>query len=195
MEAAARFKAGLMRLRDTGELPGLLESRPRYLHRPYLAAAAVAVLALGTFFVLTRAPDTNTNTNPLLAAGIEALRAPGEGVPVIASRYAIVRTRGIPVDAEIAQSQAGQAVELRVLPEFPAEPARYRVWLHRVSADHSREPVAELGGLVPGVDGFVKIYLDGSRLDTGRYELTIEGEPYTDARNKRSAFVVRVAPH
>ena len=67
----------------------------------------------------TRAP--NTNTNPLLAAGIEALRVRGEGAPVIASRYAIVRTRGIPVDAEIAQSQAGQAIELRVLPEFTAE--------------------------------------------------------------------------
>ena len=191
MEAAARFKAGLMRLRDTGVLPGLLQSTPRYRHRPYLAAAAVALLALGTFFVLTRAP----NTNPLLAAGIEALRARGEGAPVIASRYAIVRTRGIPVDAEIAQSQAGQAIELRVLPEFTAEPARYRVWLRRVGADHSRETVAELGGLVPGLDGFVKMYLDGSRLETGRYELTIEGEPYTDARNKRSAFVVRVAPH
>ena len=31
MEAAARFKVGLMQLRDSGELPKLLRSKPRYL--------------------------------------------------------------------------------------------------------------------------------------------------------------------
>lgn len=190
MEAAARFKAGLMRLRDTGELPGLLQSRPRYLQRPYLAAAAaaMAVLALGTLFVLTRPPDTN----PLLAAGIEALQVPGGGAPAISGRYAIFRTRGTPVDAEIAMPQRGQAVELRVMPEFSANPARYRVRLLRKSADDSLETIAELRGLVPAPDTFVSLFLDGAQLNPGQYELKINGDLDTDARNSESTFVIRM---
>src|ERR1043165_5298786 len=58
LEAAARFKVGLMQLRDTGELTQLLQPAPRRQTWQYLAAAAaVAALVIGAFFFV-RAPDT-----------------------------------------------------------------------------------------------------------------------------------------
>src|SRR5688572_21034668 len=59
LEAAARFKTGLMRLRETGELDDLMQAKAGGFRWPYLAAAAaIAFLVLGAFFALTRPPET-----------------------------------------------------------------------------------------------------------------------------------------
>jgi hypothetical protein len=188
MEAAARFKVGLMQLRDAGELPGLLKSRPRYLQWQFLAGAAAAiVVVMGSIYELSRPTETRS---PLIAASIEAL---GAATSSRTSVYMILRTRGSSVDAEIAPSASGQAIELRVLPEFTADPPRYRVRLSRLLADDSLEPVAEVGGLVSAPDRFVSVFLSGQRLRPGQYQLTIRGESDTDARHSESAFVVRIA--
>jgi hypothetical protein len=81
---------------------------------------------------------------------------------------------------------------LRVLPEFAAHPSRYRIQLFRMSADDSLQTVAELGGLVPAFDNFVTIFVDGARLQPGQYRLAISGDPDTDARDKESAFILRM---
>ena len=86
----------------------------------------------------------------------------------------------------------GAALELRVLPEFSARPERYRVHLFRMSADDSLQSVAELGGLAPEADNFVSIFVDGARLQPGQYRLAIVGDPDTDARDKESAFILRM---
>jgi hypothetical protein len=180
MEAAARFKAGLMQLRDSGELSQLLrrEERPRQW-RYLAAAAAVAVIAIGTFLAIQRGPDRPA----LVAASTES---------PIASQHAILRTRGSSVDAEIPLPADAAAIELRVLPEFAAHPSRYRIQLFRMSADDSLQTVAELGGLVPAFDNFVTIFVDGARLQPGQYRLAISGDPDTDARDKESAFILRM---
>jgi hypothetical protein len=165
------------------------ESRPpqwRYL----AAGTAVAVLVIGAFFVIGRAPDSQT----LMAASIETLHGTGGAPPAIASRHAILRTRGSAVDAEIPLPPAGQAIELRILPEFGAHPTRYRIQLFRMSADDSLQRIAELGGLEPAFDNFVTIFVDGARLQPGQYRLAIAGDPDTDARDKQSAFMLRMRP-
>src|SRR4026208_2063020 len=78
LEAAARFKVGLMKLRDTGELPKLLQ-RDQRLQCPYFAAAAaVAALVIGAFVIIDRTPERH----PILAATVEALRGPNGSPPL-----------------------------------------------------------------------------------------------------------------
>src|SRR4030095_6756378 len=177
-----------MRLRDSGELQELLQPAPRRPTWQYLAAAAaVAALAIGTL-LLSRAPETQ----PLLAASIDALHRTSGAAPVIASVHALLRARGSSVDAETPRPPAGQAIELRVLPEFTA--ARYRIRLFRMSADDSLQSVAEVGGLAPASDTFVTIFVDGARLRPGQYRLAIVGDTDTDARDKESPLIPRLVP-
>lgn len=188
LEAAARFKVGLMKLRDTGELTQLLQHPKRPPWHYFAAAAAIAALALGVFLVVDRTPDSH----PMLAATVEALHITKAGSPTLTREFAILRTRGSAVDAEIALPPPGEALELRVLPEFMARPERYHVRLFRMSADDSLQSVAELGGLVPEADNFVSVFVDGARLQPGQYRLAITGDPDTDARDKESAFIMRM---
>lgn len=162
------------------------EARSRRL---YLAAAAAA-LAAGAILFIERSPETQ----PLLAASVGALHRTSAAPPEIASAHAILRTRGSAVDAEIPLPPTGQLIELRVLPEFTAQPARYRVHLFRMSGDDSLQSVAELGGLAPAPDTFVTVFVDGARLQPGRYRLTIAGDPDTNARDMESAFMLRMRP-
>jgi hypothetical protein len=188
MEAAARFKVGLMKLRETGELTQLVQQERRPKWQYLAAAAAVATLAIGTFLLIDRTPAAH----PVLAASIDTLRGAGNAPLTLTGQYAILRTRGSAVDAEIELPPPGQALELRVLPEFAARPERYRVQLFRMSADDSMQSVAEIGGLAPDIDTFVPIFVDPSRLQAGQYRLTIGGDPDTDARDKESAFILRM---
>jgi len=177
-----------MKLQETGELTQLMqrERRPRW---HYVAAAAtIAALAIGTFLLIDRTPASH----PVLAASIDALHATDGAPPTLTGQYAILRTRGSAVDAEIELPPAGQALELRVLPEFAARPERYRVQLFRMSADDSMQSVAELGGLAPDADTFVPVFVDAARMEAGQYRLTIAGDPDTDAHDKESAFILRM---
>lgn len=156
---------------------------PRRRNWQYLAAAAVAALAIGAILVIVDVPETH----PLIAANVGDLHRTSGAAPVIASTNAIFRTRGSSVDAEIPLPPAGQAIELRLLPEFTA--ARYRVRLYRMSADDSLQSIAELGGLALSPDSFVTIFVDGARLRPGQYRLAIVGDPDID---KQSAFILRL---
>jgi hypothetical protein len=153
-----------------------------------LAAAALAALAVGVFVIVDRAPVNR----PILVAGFDGLRTYGDPQSLTIRQYAILRTRGSPVDAVISLPTSGEVLELRVLPEFTSRPQRYRVHLFRVSADDSLQSVAELGGLTAEADSFVSMFVDGERLRPGRYRLTIAGDPDTDARDKESAFILKM---
>jgi hypothetical protein len=61
-----------------------------------------------------------------------------------------------------------------------------------MSADDSLQSVAELGGLAPEPDNFVTVFVDGARLQAGQYRLAIVGDPDTDARDKESAFILKL---
>jgi hypothetical protein len=114
-----------MKLRETGELTQLLqrEKRPRWHY--VAAAAAIAALAIGTFLLIDRTPASH----PVLAASIDALHATGGVPPTLTGQYAILRTRGSAVDAEIELPPAGQA-----LPQRPADCLPVRRHEQRVDA-------------------------------------------------------------
>lgn len=154
----------------------------------YLAVvAAIAALAIAGLLI-ARAPESN----PLLAADIGAWQRSGTQ-RVIASTYAILRTRGAAVDAEIPLPPAGQVIELRLLPEFTARP-HYRVRLFRMTADDSLQLVAEIGKVAADDDGFLTIFIDAARLQPGPYRLAVAGDIYTDAADKENAFMLRLRP-
>jgi hypothetical protein len=152
------------------------------------AAAAVVALAIGGILI-ARAPGDN----PLLAADIGAWHRAHGAEPPIASSHAILRTRGSAVDAEIPLPPPGQVIELRVLPEFTAQP-HYRVRLFRMTADDSLQPVAEVGGLTTDDDSFLTVYVDAARLQPGAYRITVVGDIDTDAVDKENAFILRLRP-
>jgi hypothetical protein len=128
--------------------------------------------------------------HPLMVAEASELHGT---TTVIASSHAILRTRGSAVDAEIPLPPPGQAIELRVLPEFTAWP-HYRVRLFRMTADDSLQAVAELGGLTTDDDSFLTVFVDAARLQPGSYRLTVVGDVDTDAVDKENAFILRLRP-
>jgi len=191
LEAAARLKVGLHKLNATGELNDLLKSKAWFRDTRYLAmAASITLIALGVTFWFGR----GTFEAPKLVASLTAL-VDRSGNPLrIANTYAILRTRGTSYDAEIELPSIPQAIELRVLPEVEAHPARYRVAIARIADDDSLTSVGTVGSLTTGDDGFVVLYFDSSQLTRGRYQLTIGGDSNTDAANAVSTFKIKLIP-
>jgi hypothetical protein len=112
------------------------------------------------------------------------------GRPLVSgSSYALLRTRSSAYDALIELPPEPRAIELRVRPEVPA-PA-YSVALSRVHPDASVAQVGNVSELQAEADGFVRLYVDSSRLESGVYLVVI-----TPARDRTaaatSAFRVKV---
>src|ERR1700733_14816380 len=121
LESTARLKVGLHKLEKTGELTALLKPKAFFLDMRYAAlAASVAILALGSFFVFRN----SSHELPTLAASMSGLVDRSGAQLPIGRVYAILRTRGNSYDAEIDLPTYSQAIELRVLPDFAAHPAR-----------------------------------------------------------------------
>lgn len=179
IEAAARFKSGLAQLRDSGELAALLKSAPWYARWRYLAFAAAAIILIAVALYV------RTPTPPLLAANLAALGGPS----TVASSYAVLRRRGSSFDAEVTLPGAGEAIELKVLPEFPAPDSGYRISLARINADETRDELGQIEHLTAGDDGMVRIYLDAPRIAPGDYEVMIAGDHASD---RTSRFLIRV---
>lgn len=182
IEATARFKVGLAQLRDSGQLAALLKPTPWYARGLYLAVAAAAIVIIGMVFY------SRTATPPLMAANIAALAGPS----TIASSHVVLRRRGSGFDAEVTLPGAGAAIELRVLPEFAATDARYRISLARIN-DDQREQISAVDHLPAGDDGMVTIYLNARRIAPGDYEVTIASDR-ASAADQTSRFHIRVRP-
>jgi hypothetical protein len=186
MEAAARLKTGLAQLRDAGELVQLLKPQPWYRDQRYLAAAAVAALAVGVGLYGLRSPSRQ----PVLVASSGVLHT-WRGTPLpLASSHMVLRTRGASYDAEIELPASAQTIELRVLPEYEAQQSRYRIALQAIADDDSLTPVAEVAGLTPGEDGFVPVFINTARIRPGRYQLTLTGD---SVASDASSFQLRFA--
>jgi hypothetical protein len=185
LEATARMKVGMASLRDSGQLEKLLRARPALRSRwPALAAAAaLIVLALGLWRGVDAPPD-----GMLVATATELVDRSGRPL-VSGSSYALLRTRSSAYDAVIELPPEPRAIELRVRPEVPA-PA-YSVVLSRVPPDASVAQVGNVSELQAEADGFVRLYVDSSRLESGVYLVVI-----TPARDRTaaatSAFRVKV---
>jgi hypothetical protein len=188
LEATAKFKAGLMRLQETGELGALLRAQPASARRwVWAAAAAVAALAVGVGFLLSnRGPERLA-----LAPTLQSLTRAGGGALTVAGSYRLVRTRSSSLDLDISLPAAASAIELKVLPEFEARPPQYRIALAAVDGDTLR-PVAAASDLRRAADGFVTVYLDSAMLAPGNYQLSVVGEQGTTAAAETSTFRIRL---
>jgi len=192
LEEAAQLKAGLMRLRDTGELASLLKPKPWYRQRRLYSLrgrfggtlAAVVIFGVGTFFWLNHHPVPPGQwlaPTPASLLGPLGKPLPGGGT------YTILRTRGESTDLDIELPASAQALALRVLPETMAQPAVYRVTLYAVDGTELHQ-VATVAGLTPAEDEFVPVFVDSSQVKKGRYRLALEsvGSP-----TSRSVFALR----
>jgi hypothetical protein len=169
LEATARMKVGLANLRDTGQLAAMLRA-PATVRWPALAlgsavAAAIMVIAVGMW----RGGEGSRDT-PLVATASELLDSYGQPLASGAS-YALLPTRSSGYDAVIELPPAPRAIELRVRPDAPA--AIYKVSLSRVLPDGAVTPIGNASELSVATDGFVPLYVDSSRLESGPYELAI----------------------
>ena len=187
MEAAARLKGGLAELRETGELNRLLTAKSWRPDRRYLAAAAAAAIAIGVGLLVLRGPSMQ----PVLVATSDVLHS-WRGAPLpLASTHAVLRTRSASYDADIALPDSAHAIELRVLPEYEAQPAHYRIVLQSIGDDDALRPVAQIGGLAPESDGFVPVFINTARIGPGRYQLTLSGDAGTTGASEESSFLLR----
>lgn len=185
LEATARMNVGLASLRDSGQLEKLLRARPALRSRwPALAAAAaLIVLAIGLWRGIG-APHDST----LVATATELLDRSGRPL-ASGSSYALLRTRSSAYDAVIELPPEPRALELRVRPEAPAPV--YSVALSRVHPDASVAQIGNVSELKAEADGFVRLYVDSSRLESGVYLLVIT--PANDrTAASTSAFRVKV---
>jgi hypothetical protein len=195
IEATARLKIGLERLRRSGELSELLAGTgaagPNRTWILALAASiAAVVIGISLWF-----PRSGSPTAPVLASAASAFKdRSGHSLSVLATAP-LFRTRAEKYDAVIALPETRGAIKLRVLPSTPVDSARYQASLSRVKDDDSSERIMAIKDLKPGTDdGFVDLYADSSLLAPGRYRLILSREAGESA-GESDTFMIKVTGH
>ena len=169
LEATARLKVGLERLRETGELDQLLQHRrrsPLTFLLP-LAAALIAVV-IGTSLWWLR--SVHTDTTPLLFASHTSLmEKAGHPLPTTITAAFYIKRAALPVE-RIEKPPFPSEIVLRVMPTTFRKSHLYRLSLSHLG--HTAfEAVSMIDNLTPAAeDGFIECYADSARLDPGRYE-------------------------
>jgi hypothetical protein len=171
LEATARLKVGLANLRDSGQLDALHKgSASSSGNRTTLFALAASVAVIAIAVGLWRSGSMPSEQSMLVAAAEQLLD--GAGRPLNpGSSYALLRTRGTSYDAEIVLPAEPRAIELRVRPEAAA--SFYSVALSHIRADGSIPKIGNVSNLKPESDGFIRLFVDSSRLEPGLYLVVI----------------------
>ncbi|MBV8806083.1 MAG: hypothetical protein JO042_13575 [Sinobacteraceae bacterium] len=196
LEATARLKIGLQRLRQTGELGELIagSGMPSPGRTWILAmAASVAATAIGVAIWL---PHSHTSI-PVLASVATAFTDRSGHSLSVSSTTALFRSRAERYDAVVELPATRGAVKLRVLPSTPpSDSAHYRVVLAQIQDDDSSGPPVTIGNLKPSAeDGFVEIYADSALLAPGRYRIILTREAGASAAGESDTFVIKVNAH
>ena len=192
LEATARLKIGLQRLRSSGELSELLSAPAISPNRTWMlamaAGVAAAVIGLSLWF-----PRSGPVTSPVLASAASVFKDHnGHGLSVMATAP-MFRTRAEKYDAVIDLPATRGAIRLRVLPSSPAGTARYQASLSRIKDDNTAERGVTLSDLQPSTDdGFVDVYADSSLLTPGRYQLILTRETGGAGSGDSDTFVIQV---
>jgi hypothetical protein len=198
LEATARLKIGLQRLRRNGELSELIAGNAAHApNRTWLLAmaASIAAVAIGLSLWLPRS-HTGSSSLPTLAATAAAFTdRSGHSLSVL-STTPLFRTRAERYDAVIELPTTRGALKLRVLPSAPTDSAQYQAALARIKDDDTSEPPIAVSHLQPSAeDGFVDVYADSVLLSPGRYRLTLTREPGESAATatvESDTFVIKV---
>jgi hypothetical protein len=187
LEQTFKLKAGLARLRGRGELDALLHARDTRRWVPYAAAAAVllALLTSALWFERRNAEPAMVFLSPSAIAARHRAAAP------ILGSYVLVRSRGSAAVTDVPLPAPTGTVELRILPSDVSPGARCSVDLKRLD-EHNGEHRSRIEGATAGADGYVKVYLDGSELAAGEYEVTVRAAASGAADADVDRFVIRV---
>ena len=108
----------------------------------------------------------------------------------LGATYALMRTRATDHDAVVTLPAGAQALELRVLPESVA-PA-YNATLSRILPGGVVAQPATVGELRAGADGFVRLFVDSSRLEPGLYVLVLSASEDQTKEIPTSSFRLKV---
>lgn len=194
LEATARVKIGLTRLRARGELDSLLQPARALTGPMWLAvAAALTMFVLGV--VLFRVSGTPAESALIVASAASLLDQRGDALPV-GMVQTMFRSRAEAAEVVVEQSQSSRALEFRVLPP-QAQPAQYAISLSRLTDDGVAVRTTSLKNLHPKADGFISVYADTARLEPGRYRLSVTPEAAaqsTDGSSEGESFLIRVTP-
>lgn len=188
LEATARLKAGLASLRDSGQLDSLVRAVPTTNRRTaWIAmAASVAIVAVAAgLWRNVRAPDGAA----LVASAVDLIDASGKPL-MIGATYALLRTRATDHDAVVTLPVRPEAIELRVLPESTAP--LYVATLSRILPGGAVAESATAGALQAGNDGFVRMYVDSSRIEPGLYALVLSTREDQAGEIPTSTFRLKV---
>lgn len=196
LEATARLKIGLERLRRNGELSELIAGNAAPpLGRTWMVAMAASLAAVVIGVSLWFPHGVAPSAPPVLAAAASAFRDhSGHSLSVLATAP-LFRTRAERFDAVIELPPTRGAIKLRVLPSTPADTARYQASLARIRDDDSSERIVAIGDLKPSTeDGFVDLYADSSLLAPGRYRLILTREAGQSSESG-DTFMIKVNGH
>jgi hypothetical protein len=196
LEATARLKIGLERLRRNGELSELIAGTGGpHPNRTWMLAMAATLAAIaigvGLWFPRAGAPSA-----PVLASAATVFRDHnGHSLSVLATAP-LFRTRAERYDAVIELPATRGAIKLRVLPSTPADSAKYEASLARIADDDSSGRIISIGDLHPSAeDGFVDVYADSALLAPGRYRLILTRAAAGAANGESDTFMIKVNSH
>lgn len=188
IEETLKFKEGLARLREQGELESLLHAPPARRWIPYAAAAAVAALTAATaLWLAVRGASTE-----VLVRSPTDLATRRHSAPPVLGRYVLARTRGISGTADVNLPPGAGACELQILPSRMIPGVRYSVTLKPVEVPEGSVHQAQLDAGPPGPDGYVTVYIDRSRLPAGKYELSLAPSDHQARDSDSDHFVVHL---
>lgn len=193
LEATARLKIGLQRLRRNGELTELIAGAavsPPTRTWMLAMAASVAAVVIGVSLWF---PRTGPLSVPVLASTASAFKDPSGHSLSVLTTAPLFRTRAEKYDAVIELPATRGAIKLRVLPSSPTESARYQASLSRIKDDDTSERIVAIEDLKPSADdGFVDLYADSSLLTPGRYQLILTRTANGPSAGDSDAFVIKV---
>lgn len=167
IERVARMKTGFAVLERRGELAELLKKHeaPRTYRKAWLAAAAVAVFALG--FLAFR--DTQIQAPTLLAGSLAALSRHSDSPVPLRASVAMARARGMGPDAELESTGTKPAAAELEIATGAAPGTRYTAELLASGG----ATVGTAGKLAADADGVVNLFLSLHALPPGAYLLRL----------------------
>lgn len=189
VEQTLKFKEGLARLRERGELSALLRAPAPRRWIPYAAAASVALATLASVLWLQlRSPAA---AMLFLSPADVASRHAGAAV---SGSYVLARTRGVTGTTELSLPAGSGPIELRIVPSGLSPGTHYSARINRLdgSTGNSNKSLGQADAGTVGPNGYVTIYVDGRQLEAGDYELSLTPDVSNGANRDSDRFVIRV---
>ena len=183
-----RFKEGLARLHERGELDTLIRETAPRRWLPYAAAAALTIVTFGGliwFQVSSRAPA-------LLALSPTEFATPGHESPSIVGTYTLARMRGESPDIKVTAPRSPGAIEFRVLPSTLSTDVRYNVRINRLGESKGGASIGRIDAGAAGPDGYVTVYLNSQKLTPGDYEVSLSPSAMAEPATEIDRFTIRV---